>query len=61
MSDFYRDRDQLVGGTNTPWTAAADFSLAAIDQDGDSEDTSDMRADDNSRFSKTLTQQDLAS
>ena len=61
MSDFYRERDRLNGGTDNQYTRAADFSLGAIDQDGDSEDTVDMRADDDSRTSGVLSQSDLAS
>lgn len=61
MSDFYRERDRMIGGNDNQYSAAADFSLAALDQDGDAEDNADMRADDSTRFSGVLSQSELAS
>lgn len=55
---FYRQRDDLVGGQDTPWNVpAADFDLG----EGLVTDTPDMRADDDNRFSGVLSQSDLAS
>ena len=54
---FYRQRDDLVGGQDTPWNVpAADF-----DQGGEfSTGSVDMRGDDDTRFSGTLSQSGLA-
>lgn len=55
--DMYRDRDRLVGGTENVWVDAANFNQF----DRDDSPTVDQRADDNTRFSGTLSQSDLAS
>lgn len=57
MSDLYRDRDRLVGGTSNVWTDAANFDQF----DQDDSPTVDERADDNDRFTGPLSQAELAS
>ena len=67
MSDFYRERDRLVGGTDNQYVRGADFGQwqqAADFQDGDADDSDDvvdMRGDDDTRFSGVLSQAELAS
>lgn len=62
----YRDRDRLVGGTDSPWVEAGTFNgwVDAIDTDADSvADTIDMRRGGAGQASTggTLSQSDLAS
>lgn len=67
MSDFYRERDRLAGGTDSEWVQAANYAQwqqATDFQDGDADDSADvvdMRGDDSTRFTGVLSQSDLAS
>ena len=59
--DFYRQRDALNGGTDSPWVEAGTFNQwhQAL-ADSQNSTVPDMRADDDNRFSGVLSQSDLA-